>query len=243
MEKLLTLMIILLKLHSECIFACRNVYTGQANAGYRCVTNFRDELHQAKYPQCVWRCLLMNGCHYINHNSATDECELGLSHCESLIPDVGFMVRSLGPHRHDCLKWGSIEEPDRVTVGGRGTCIARIRYNGSFLVGKFKKSRAQFRTSMEGHHDAIDGRVEELEFLTKNEACTLPWMSYTAGDTHPGGAVAGGHLADRSPIYVAKTTDVINTAIGYYDAKTRYGYFWMARKAHMFTSMKILVLI
>ena len=60
---------------------------------------------------------------------------------------------------------------------------------------------------------------QNFEILTKDAACPLPWMPYTAGEPLPSGAVTGGHLADRSVLYVAKIVDNNYMFFGYYNPK------------------------
>ena len=218
------------------------MYTGKPTTGYRCIRNVQNELHQAKYPQCIWRCLRKKGCRYINHNSVTDECELGLSQCKALLAGAGFIVRAFGPLGNYCLQWVTSWGLEHVPVEVKNKYVPRITYIGTLLLGWFDKGGAKFMSYMEGQSVVIDEGDQAIEVLAKYESCALPWISYTAGDTLPDGAVAGGRLDDGSPTYVAKTTIAGDVALGYYDAETGYGYFWL-HDAYKMTSIDILVLI
>ena len=90
--------IIVLYLHSENVAGCELLGTKLPYYGYHCVSDSRTnvDLHRSAYPQCVWRCLTKKTCRFVNHNSATDECQLGLGNCKFLRIDVGFMAVAFG---------------------------------------------------------------------------------------------------------------------------------------------------
>ena len=245
--------IVLLYLHLEVASACDILVTGQPTLAYRCVANSGAQvgLIEAKFPQCVWRCTGKKICRYINHNSATDQCELGLGQCDSVEADVGFMVMAFGPPRQVCLQWGSSNEHGRVPVQVEVTVqranyiyVARIIYGDNVLLGKFKVGHGKYYANNEG---AAIGPIletdQEIESLTKDVTCTVPWMAYTAGETLPDGAVAWGRIADGSPTYVAMITHTGQHLIfGYYNPKMKLAYY-EAAGPYTTISMDILVVI
>ena len=79
----LTFVLIQVYLHSILVIACDISDTNIPQHGFQCVSTATSDVRQAAHPQCVWQCLRMKTCRYINHNSATGQCELGLGQCES----------------------------------------------------------------------------------------------------------------------------------------------------------------
>ena len=98
-----------------------NVYAGQPTYGYRCISSDNSviSLLQTDRPQCVWNCLRLETCRYINHNYGTGQCDIGLAKCNSMAPMVGDTINAFGPHREPCLLWGSSQEPGHVPVEGQ----------------------------------------------------------------------------------------------------------------------------
>ena len=97
--------------HSCSVGVCKTRNIINRFHGLRCMTTANTAVWQTAHPQCVWRCLRMKTCRYINHNSATGQCELGLGQCESLQPAAGVLVNA-SPHLHrislllvDCMAW------------------------------------------------------------------------------------------------------------------------------------------
>ena len=82
----------------------------------------------------------------------------------------------------------------------------------------------------------------DVEILTKDVACHLPWMPYTAGEPLPFGAVTGGRLADGSVIYVAKINNHDHSFFGYYHPISVLAYY-EHDGAQTTTSMDLLVLL
>ena len=229
------------------ISACETRITNTPLDGLRCVTNGNYVVWLTTHPQCVWRCLRMKTCHYINHNSNTGQCELGLDQCESLQPAAGVLVNGYKPSSHGCLHWGSAHRVGLVPVqiAGGYRYVARLGGNDVIPVGSFRETLRDFYANMEGE---VIGPVydsdQNIEILTKNAACQVPWMSYTAGEPLPFGAVPGGRLPDGSATYVAKVAHHSDgeQLVGYYNSKSGLA-FYEYYGTQTTTSMDILVLL
>ena len=214
----------------------------------RCLTTVSTAVWQIARPQCVWQCLQKKTCRYINYNSDTGQCELGLGPCESLQPAAGVMVNALGAARHDCLHWGSRKKPGWISVQARNGAIsvARRVSGNVVLIGKINNLDNKFRANSEGTV-VVTGPIqvtdEDIEILMVDAACPFPWMTYTAGEPLPAGAIAGGHLADRTTTYVVRITLNGKANFGYYESKSALAYYAHRGSACSSTSMEILVLI
>ena len=197
-------------LHVCSVPACALRYTNKPIIGLRCATTITTAVVQAAHPQCVWRCLRAHSCRYINHDSVTDQCDVGLGQCESLQRATGAMVQAFGPPRRGCLRWGSKQEPGWVPVVGKNgdNYVARTVSGDVSLIGTYDTYSSAFWANNAGMAvGPVKQTDQDIEFLTKDPACPLPWMSYTAGEPLPSGAVIGGRLVDGSATYVAKVYD------------------------------------
>ena len=233
-----------IRLHPSLIAACEQKHSNNTFYGLQCVTSDPTEIWQAAHPQCVWRCLRTEACRYINHNSATAQCELGFGQCESLQPAAGVIVNAFGPPRHSCLRWGSDQEAGWVPIQERNgyMYVARTTSNDVLIIGQFFTVSQELWANREGVHIGPVTGNQNIEILTKDAACPLPWMSYTAGEPLPSGAVTGGHLADGSAVYLAKIADNNYLFFGYYNPKVGLAYY-EHYGALTKTSMEILILL
>ena len=185
----------------------------------------------------------MKTCRYINYNSAEGQCELGLGHCESLQPATGVIVNALGPPRHGCIRWSSDREPDWVVLRGTDGYAARIVSGEALLIGTFYTGAEDFWGNKQSTSiGPVCEADQDIEFLSKDATCPLPWMPYTAGEPLPLGAVAGGHLADGSATYVARVMHNNRFVFGYYNPQSASAYY-ESGGIHTTTSMDMLVLL
>ena len=228
-----------------CANACSQKFAQEPLCDHHCVSRPDSvvTVQQTDRPQCVWKCLTLEACQYINHNHATRQCDLGLSKCESLIPVFGVVVNAFGPPRDTCVHWGSSQVPGRVPVEIPGQDrLARIIYFNTFVVGKFNINSDSFKANLGGM--VFNGPAGPgTEFLTINPACTLPWMPYTAGGLLPAEVINGGHLLDGSTAYVVKVNHSGVQTFGYYSARTERAYYEYHLGANTKTSMEMLVLL
>ena len=233
-----------LYLHSTFATACELKYSKEPLYGLQCVTTTTTSVWHTVQPQCVWRCLRQNTCRYINYNPDTNYCELGFDQCESLQPSAGVIVNAFGPPRQDCLHWGSRHEPGRVPVQTMRGFVARIIRNKDVLLGNLSVGSLQYWAH--GWKSRKVGPVYEtdpkLEILTKDAACPLPWMHYTAGEMLPFGIVTGGCLVDGSTTYVAKVIHNNDEVFGYYNPKSALAYYEFSG-LHTTSEMDLLVLL
>ena len=94
--------------------------------------------------------------------------------------------------------WGSSQQLGRVP----GETLAedrvtRIKTSGTLLVGKFQLLFGQFWANNEGAQvGPLYEPDEDIEFLTKEPACTLLRMPYTTGGLLPAEVISGGRLPD-----------------------------------------------
>ena len=238
--------LLLVSLHPPYTRACNHIYAGRPIYGYSCISSDNSvvRLWQTAQPQCVWKCLRLETCHYINHNYDTDMCDLGLAKCESLASVVGSTIHAFGPPRETCLHWGSSHRLGYVTVGGQDWAVlyvARMVEDITLVVGKYDIVTEMFFANNEGVR-VIDETNEGIEFLTMDPTCTLLWVPYIAGDLLPAGSISGGRLLDGSITYVCKIIQGNRLVFGYYNIESELAYYELAG-IHTATSMEILVLI
>ena len=241
--------ILLLCSHALSITACDVKHTSEPRYGNHVVAspNTEETLCQTDRPQCVWKCLILKTCRYINHNYDAGQCDLGLDMCESLGPALGITVSAFGPPRDTCVHWGSRQEHGRVPVEvrflGKIIYLARMITDDTLLVGKFNPGDGWFWANNEGVRvGPVLETDQDIEFLTMHPACTLPWMPHMAGGLLPTGTVSGGLLPDGSTTYDSKVTHHDLLAFGYYNTETELVYYELDG-VHTKTSMEILVML
>ena len=180
-----------------------------------------------------------------NHNHENVQCVLGLGKCESLAPAIGFSVNAFGPSRDSCLHWGSKQEHDHVLIETTGkTCLARIAIGNTLLIGKFVVAPLNtFWANNEGAQLVpVSETDQDIEFLSVDPACPVPWIPYTAGESLPFGVISGGHLSDGSITYVSKVIVNGYTVFDYYHARSELACYEYGG-AQTTTSMELLVLL
>ena len=227
--------------------ACVSKYSKKPLYGYRCTDSSNTEVtvSQTDRPQCVWKCLKSEMCHYLNHHHDTRQCVLGLGMCESLKPAIGFTINAFGPPRDSCLHWGSRQEPGRIPVEIPGmSYLARITVGNTLLIGKFDIAPLdKFWANNEGVRlGPVFETDRDIEFLTVDPACTVPWIPYTVGESLPFGVIGGGYLSDGSITYVSKVIVNGYTGFGYYNVRSELGYYEV-EGAQTTTSMELLLLL
>ena len=160
--------------HWELINNCQTKHINNPIAKYRCVSESNGDANiwKTNLPRCVWKCLSMSACRYINHNQTADQCILGMGVCESLEPAPEFLIQSFGPAKDACLSWGSPDEPGRVPVQMHDevdiTYVAHIFRTNALIPGKYITSGEAFWCSIEG------GRTGPVAL----EDVEIPWWRH-----------------------------------------------------------------
>ena len=86
----------------------------------------------------------------------------------------------------------------------------------------------------------------KMELIVVNDACSVTWVSYVAGNQMPQRAVVGGERAGGEPLFVAslwttKTDMVSRYSYGYYDTKSLLGYAYNGGQPRSNSSVDIMV--
>ena len=141
------------------------------------------------------------------------------------------MLNAFGPPRYVCLHWVSSKESGElaIKIKGKEFYAARIRSGGIVLIGTFyTENQPRLYANREGVQIGLVLETDEdIELLTVDVTCPLPWMSYTAGELLPIGAVTGGHLDDGSETDVVKVNHHNNEFVvfGYYNTHSALVYY------------------
>ena len=211
--------------------------------GLKCVTPVVENVWHTSYHHCILQCLRMEKCRYINHKPDTGQCELGLGQCESLQLAAEMIVNAFGPPRDVCLHWGSSGQPGWVPVQATDNYAARAVYGDIVLIGNFYPYYGDFWSSTEslriGPLKEMDHNVETL---SKDADCPLPWRPYKAGEPLPSGAVAGGRHSDEAETYLIRVLHNSAYVFGYYHPNSALAYYEKSG-VHMTTSMDLLVML
>ena len=230
------------------VATCETRYTWGPLYEHRCMPGSEVSVSLVDRSRCQWQCLRQN-CSYINYHPDSNQCEIGLGQCESLVSAVGVMVNVYWQPRDNCLHWGSYQEPGRVAVGEGGRSVPSYagltKIGEAMVLGKFLAIPGSLHIWVNNHGTetaVLDGSGYGVEVLTTIVGCPSFWVPYTGGDQLPSGAVVGGYLMDGTATYVARKHHVTDVAIGYYNTESEIIYFGSAG-ARTSRTMEILVLI
>ena len=228
--------------------ACETRYTKHPLYGHRCISSSDVVVHQADRRECQWRCLKIQYCSYINYNPNSDQCEIGLGQCESLVPAAGVMVNIYWQPRDVCLHWGFYQELGRVAVWrGSPRPVCRTKLENALVIGKYialtsPNNPGTWVNNQGKQISVIHGSGNVVEVLTTIAGCPLFWVPYTGGNPLPSGVVVGGYLANGKATNVARVQYSTDLAVGYYNPDTEMAYY-ASRGARISSTMEILVLI
>ena len=230
-------------LHSIIATTCKIRNTRDPILGLQCMTSVTENVWDTSHPQCIWQCLRVEKCRYVNYKSDTGQCELGLGECESLQLAAGMMVNAFGPPRHACVHWGSSGGPGWVPVRATYGYAARVVIEDVVIIGIFYRNNGEFWSSTASERiGPLKEADHNIEILSKATDCPLPWMSYTAGEPLPPGAVTGGRHTDGSETYVVKVWHNNGYVVGYYHKNSALAYYEHTG-VRTATSMDLLVML
>ena len=240
----------LLTLSLSVIFVatCETRYTKEPLYEHRCMSGSEVPVSNVDRLRCQWQCLRQN-CSYINYNPESDQCEIGLGQCESLVSAAGDLVNVYWQPRDNCLNWGSRQEPGCVAVGegGRSPSLytGRTKIGEAMVLGSFVAIPDSLHIWVKNQGSMLpvrDGSRNGIEVLSTIVGCPLFWVPYIGGDHLPIGAVVGGYLPYGKAAYVARKHYVTDVAVGYYNTETEMIYF-ASGAARTSRTMEVLVLI
>ena len=235
------------------VHACRKSYLQQARQGYMCLSS-NDIFYNASttaYPQCLWHCVRRTNCLMLMYNTQHHYCLLANDSCKEAELDDSVIMTYLGPLSNDsdngghvCIQWKRNEGdwPQNLVVindikKADDYAVARVSVGDFLLPGAYRNGNTK---------SAMDGIRQSSyagEYLLVHPACLVMWVSWdsTSGSHLPTGAIVGGHLANGSPLYIAKGWAKLDTMkIGYYNPVTSRGHFW-AFAEYQLTVMSLLV--
>ena len=231
---------------------CHHKITRPPLYGYRCVTETEEYISLTNIQQhlCTHQCMQRYDCRIINYNTRQRTCFLSQDGCVQLQRDGSFQVNVLGTiSRSECLQWQSPPPSGSgdFSVVQSDMChqsqvcsVGRLKVGNFILPGKYLHSSGVLFQVLNGAE--VGNGVKEI--LTVHHECQVVWMPFTASNTLPVGAIAGGHLDGGSALYSARArAGRTLTPLGfYYPFVTALGYL-PYNGVHEITVMEILVLL
>ena len=221
--------------------------------GFRCrsemyiLINLRDITRH----HCTHRCITLQGCNLVTYNVEEMYCSLSNEQCLEYIADDGFVVAYLGPREALCIKWVSYTLYEFTKAIVSRACDSKPQL-ATCMLGRLMSPNSyalpvKFFNSSRRAWSVLDGEQTKRgtkEILNIQNGCGVIWVSYTAGDTIPTGAVVGGYLARDGGIdlYVVRGRALGFEIFGYYNPVNALGYVAL-NGANSLTSMEMLVLI
>ena len=152
-------------------------------------------------------------------------------------PETGMYFMAALPRKHS---WRG------TAVNMANYYAVRLHYNNEILPGKMKNNNAKTVSLVNGVTRIKQVADSKMEFIVVNDACSLTWVSYVAGNQMPQRAVVGGERAGGEPLFVAslwttKTDMVSRYSYGYYDTKSLLGYAYNGGQPRSNSSVDIMV--
>ena len=187
---------------------------------------------------CTHHCATHKDCLFVNYNIGKKVCSLSKTPCYEYVADEEFVVTNLGPEPLQCAKWAPYARyttSNTVTVNPCSThpayitcAVGRVVHSTHKLLGKYHDNVHKLWYVADGKViDVIKG-TSDVEFLDVENGCQVVWVPYSAGDSLPmravaGGYISGGGVADTD-LYVIRGGTPGYTVVGYYNPKTLRGY-------------------
>ena len=173
--------------------------------------------------ECTLLCIQRNRCIATNYNSSDGTCQLLPATCPqaSEDPNMTYTIFSrIGSEQ--CLEWldhyqGMPAEERRVMtkIGGdsKQRVMARMIYDGEYYPSHYYPLYDKcFCTN--GSLSLQSSRRVLCQLLRMREGCTMAFMSYTAGDVLPVGAVAITTLLEHESRYIVAIEMPSNNVLG-----------------------------
>ena len=162
------------------------------------------------FGDCKLLCIQKPGCAAINYNIEEGSCFLIPAPCPQATKDQKMLYMMFtNVDRDECLEW--VDYVAEMTSDARwaltkaggdssNRVLARVRYEGYYYPGYLSRSHNKCYAS-----DSVatfDSQTQPCQILRVKEGCTTMFVSYTAGDDVPSGAVVGGGVPDGRKSYV-----------------------------------------
>ena len=181
-------------------------------SGHHCDNSDRFASPSISAPECTLSCMTKPKCIATNYNSSDGTCQLLPATCVQASDDpVMTYTIYASVYREQCLEW--VDHYPLMPVDARSVMtkvggdegkrvFARMRYEGEYYPSHY--------TPKHGHCFATNGLVtvrsdngHPCQLLRMKEGCTMAFVSYTAGDALPVGAIAVPNIARSEILYNA----------------------------------------
>ena len=182
---------------------CISRYITRPVDGYSCHLSVFKDINNAQFQQCIHACMGSTMCRTLSYNHAGKHCLLEEQACVSAEMSDGFsmMIFRSTPYLQ-CLNWMTFScnydnmhgYPERAVQTpmrcNRMAAVARGFIDDQLLIGRSTTYRyiAYLLDSQQNAHQ-ISG---SYDILVVDDACSLAWVPYSAGESIPVGAVVAG---------------------------------------------------
>ena len=182
--------------------------------------------------ECTLYCMQHSTCMAVNYDIQSNVCVGMEKPCPVVQPLSHVYYRILAASgSHWCAHWMANMDwnnPRIIKVNGEletyyPVGVTRFQTGDGDIVPAKWPNNNYYSFSVKLGTDLV---VSEFEMLVVDDSCSMRWVYYDAstGDPLPTGAIQGGYLADRTPLYVAVIHARENRRVpGYYNHATRMG--------------------
>ena len=193
-------------------------YTRRPLDGYYCRTGVYKDIGSFDQQACTRSCIKAENCVLLMYNPHNRMCLHldGSRPCHQATPSPEIMIMRFRPSLKEQCLIPSKPPNDRLiqTEIGYPRVVTQKYQNGVVCLG-VSNIDGDNRFNFEGHSTAVDCPDVPMERMAVDPFCTVAWVTYTAGDVLPRGAIVMGYWNGK-PSYSTRHTYGSQQSFGWY---------------------------
>ena len=170
-------------------------YTRRPLNGYFCGQGFYSFMGQIDQEGCTRLCIISDNCASLMYNIPNKACmyQQGLEPCHLATPNPAMMLMRFRPSLQErCLIPSDLFDHRLVRTDSGGTRVLSRKYeNGAICLG-VSDYIANSTFHFTGPEDPTVCPDVAMEIMAIDTSCTVAWVTYSAGDVLPRGAIVMG---------------------------------------------------
>ena len=192
-------------------------YTRRPLNGYFCRTGQYTAVGQLDQLACTRSCIVSASCLFLMYNPKNKTCLhlQGSQPCYLATPNPEIMIMRFRPSLQEQCVIPSSESNDRLIRTSTGTIrmLSRKYGDGIICLGLFVPYGSQFHFA--GPDVTTVCHDVPIEIMAIHPSCTVAWVTYTAGEVLPRGAIVMGYWHGK-PSFSTRHVDGLEQSFGWY---------------------------
>ena len=193
-------------------------YTLRPLDGYFCNTGLYTNVGQLTQPACTRSCIVSSNCMFLMYSPHTNTClHLQGSHpCHLATPNPEIMIMRLRPSLQEQCLFPTQHSNNRllVTSSGYPRVLSR-KYNDDILCLGVSNNVMNSSFYVAGPEVTTVCPDVPKEIMAVHPSCTVAWVTYSAGEILPRGAIVMGYWNGK-PCYSTRHLIVPQQTFGWY---------------------------